>query len=283
MPSAQTQALIDSLRVQFGYDDPPARASRQARPRKPIEPPHIYRWARILEPDGHERIVRVHSGGNVDRDDGVRRWEVCCAQTGRRLKVNAEAFVEKLSARSACEQAGFDEIDDAPLDCKDPWWIERRRHPAFIAAFDYAMLHEELPTNGRLVAMVAAKRNDDHSHGGRDHWDRSDVPLSQFASWHVQRPYDEGTGAIAGLKAWVLQEAADDYWWYVRYTPVLKPLTVWRRTWGPHADALQASIASWEKRLGWGPPVAVDEPPAPTPIADLTLPAADLGGLPWAA
>ena len=109
------------------------------------------------------------------------------------------------------------------------------------------------------------------------------MPLSQFAAWHVQRPYDEGVGAIAGLKAWVLDNAADDYWWYVRYTPVLKPLTVWRRTWGPHADALQAHIAWWEQRLGWGPPAAIEEPPAPTPITDLALPAAGVGGLPWAA
>jgi len=82
----------------------------------------------------------------------------------------------------------------------------------FIAAFDYAMLHEELPISGRLVAMVAAKRNDDHGHDDRFGLYRGDVPLSQFAAWQVQRPHDEGIGAIAWLKAWVLDNAADDYW-----------------------------------------------------------------------
>jgi len=70
MPSAETQALIDSLRVEFGYDDPPPRRRRAASgPRRSIEPPWIYRWARIVGP----RRPRAHRARSQRRQLDARR------------------------------------------------------------------------------------------------------------------------------------------------------------------------------------------------------------------
>lgn len=250
--AVDTQRALARMAGELGYDDPPpVPRGRARRAAGGSAPPGMYGWAEALDACGDPHIVRVCGpitpiGAEDDR-------QLCVdAGSGRRVLVPRGAFARRMSARDACLTAGFavHDVEDTPggPESADPWWLERRRNPAFIAAFDYAACHPELPTTGRLLQMLAARRDDDHDHGGEPRH-RGSLGLSQFACWQVQRPFDEGADVVEALHAWVLDQAAQPYWWYVRYDARLKPETVWRRHWRAHATAIAERIGQVRREL----------------------------------
>ncbi len=243
MLSDSTAKALARMARDCGYDTPAARPARAPR----CEPPGIYGWAEVIDRDGEYHVVRACGMGMTPPGDTSA---VPCvdAGSGQRVHVPRSAFVRRLPSRDACLTAGFAEVEkNSGPETADPWWVERRRNPAFIAAFDYAHEHPELPTTGRLIAMRAAKRDDDHGHGGMGPH-RSHTALSRFGA-QVQRSFDAGDDIVEALHEWVLGEAAQDYWWYDRYVPVLQPETVWRRWWRDDAVAIAARVPEVVEQL----------------------------------